>query len=607
MKLEKKLKFIDVFCIASGAMISSGIFILPGIAYEKAGPSVIFSYFLGGVLAFLGILSIIELSTAMPKAGGDYFFINRSLGPLAGTISGILSWFALSLKSAFAIYGLSELLRINFNINPIFSYISFAIVFIILNIVGVELASKFENIIVISLLVILGFFIFSGTTSLNTENYLPFFRTGINSSISTASFIFVSFGGLINVASISEEVIAPKKNISQGIIASIVLVTILYTAILFITVGTLGGAMSGNLTPLADSAYIIFGNKGYIMMSIGAVLAFLSTANAGIMAASRYPLALAKDNLIPTSISKVSHRFKTPSTSILVTGAFIISAGFLKLEVLVKMASSVILLTYILTNISVIILRESKLETYRPSFKTKFYPFLQIISVAIYIILIVDMGIASVEIAFFFLALTLGVYFFYGRKKYSGQFAIGLILERIIDKKVANRHLEKELREIVLNRDEIELDRFDDLVLNSTVFDFDKTLNLDEVFKICISELHKEYSVNTESVKKEFFSRKGIEHTAINEFLAIPHIVVNEDILKLFIVRNKSGVRFSEKADSIKCMFILIGTKNDKKFHLQTLAAIAKISLEKGFEENWLRIKSESIKEFIILSERKRF
>jgi mannitol/fructose-specific phosphotransferase system IIA component (Ntr-type) len=217
------------------------------------------------------------------------------------------------------------------------------------------------------------------------------------------------------------------------------------------------------------------------------------------------------------------------------------------------------------------------------------------------------MGIASVEIAFFFLALTLGVYFFYGRKKYSGQFAIGLILERIIDKKVANRHLEKELREIVLNRDEIELDRFDDLVLNSTVFDFDKTLNLDEVFKICISELHKEYSVNTESVKKEFFSRKGIEHTAINEFLAIPHIVVNEDILKLFIVRNKSGIRFSEKADSIKCMFILIGTKNDKKFHLQTLAAIAKISLEKGFEENWLRIKSESIKEFIILSERKRF
>ena len=145
---------------------------------KKTGASVILSYFLGGILAFLGILSIIELSTAMPKAGGDYFFINRSLGPLVGTVSGILSWFALSLKSAFAIYGLSEILYINFNINLVFSYILFAVIFIILNIVGVDLASRFENVIVISLLVILSGFVISSISSVNLENYVPFFKKG---------------------------------------------------------------------------------------------------------------------------------------------------------------------------------------------------------------------------------------------------------------------------------------------------------------------------------------------------------------------------------------------------------------------------------------------
>ena len=91
MNLKRNLGFFDVFCISSGAMISSGIFILPGMAYSQAGPLVFVSYFLAGMLALMGTLSIIELATAMPKAGGDYFFITRRLGPFAGTVSSFLS------------------------------------------------------------------------------------------------------------------------------------------------------------------------------------------------------------------------------------------------------------------------------------------------------------------------------------------------------------------------------------------------------------------------------------------------------------------------------------------------------------------------------------
>src|SRR6056297_2050626 len=98
--LRRHLGLLEVFCIASGAMISSGIFVLPGLAHAQAGPAVVVSYLLAGLLALVGLLNVAELATAMPRAGGDYFFITRTLGPAVGTIGGLLTWFSLSLKSS---------------------------------------------------------------------------------------------------------------------------------------------------------------------------------------------------------------------------------------------------------------------------------------------------------------------------------------------------------------------------------------------------------------------------------------------------------------------------------------------------------------------------
>jgi basic amino acid/polyamine antiporter, APA family len=90
MKLKKDLGFIPVLSITIGSMISSGIFILPAVAFSHIGPSIIVSYLLAGVCALIGSLSMIELTTAMPKAGGVYFFTSRSLGAMVGTLSGLL-------------------------------------------------------------------------------------------------------------------------------------------------------------------------------------------------------------------------------------------------------------------------------------------------------------------------------------------------------------------------------------------------------------------------------------------------------------------------------------------------------------------------------------
>ena len=260
--MKKGLGFLDVFCIASGAMISSGIFVLPGLAYLQIGPAMIISYFIAGVLALIGVLSVIELATAMPKAGGDYYFLTRSLGPLVGTVSGLLSWFALSLKTAFAIFGLAEVVfLLSGERIPLFATaLPTTLVFAMLNIKGAEAAAKFEVFLVALLFLLLGTYFFLGAPNIEASHFQPFMVEGgsIKAILSTAGFVFVSFGGLFKTATIAEEVRNPRRNIPAGFIAATIAITGLYALLLFVTVGVLPGQqLAGSFTPIADAAKLL--------------------------------------------------------------------------------------------------------------------------------------------------------------------------------------------------------------------------------------------------------------------------------------------------------------------------------------------------------------
>jgi basic amino acid/polyamine antiporter, APA family len=156
-------------------MISSGLFVLPGLAHAHAGPAVIFSYFLAGLLAMTGMFSIAELTTAMPKAGGDYFFITRGLGPATGTVAGLLSWFSLSMKSAFALVGMSAFTIIFIDLDIRLISVIFCILFTILNITGVKKAGTFQIILVTGLLLILIIYIIKGVPAVSSKNFFTFF------------------------------------------------------------------------------------------------------------------------------------------------------------------------------------------------------------------------------------------------------------------------------------------------------------------------------------------------------------------------------------------------------------------------------------------------
>ncbi len=607
MALKKDITFTGVFSLATGAMISSGIFILPGLAFAKAGPAVVLSYLLAGLLALIGVLSIIELSTAMPKAGGDYYFINRSLGPMIGTVSGFLGWFALSLKSAFAIFGIAEILLQLTGVSPLITAALLCLIFVVLNIVGVKEAARFQTILVVGLIVLMVTYIIIGVPHVSKDHFIPFMPFGTQGVLLTTGFIFISFGGLLKVASISEEVENPKRNIPLGMISSIIIVTVLYTATVWITTGVLDAQLfTESFTPVADAARAVMGIPGYVIITIASALAFITTANAGIMAASRYPLALSRDYLLPKWVSRTSKHFQTPALSIIITGILIYVALLLPLEALVKAASTVILTSYVLTNISVIILRESRLSNYQPSFKSPLYPWTQLFGVVIFTYFIIDLGKESIEISLAFLFICFCLYLCYGRKRSTGEYALLHVLKRITDSRLTEGLLESELREILINRDDIEQDEFDELVKQSSVIDVDHAITFEGLLSITAGRISSITGLSEEDVIARFLERQAESNIALTPFLAVPHIITGDDSdMFLLLVRCKDGIRFTDEEPAVKAVFLFGGPMAKRDLHLKVLSSIAITAQQDSFDEMWMNASNENdLKNIFILSAR---
>ncbi len=208
--LKKELGPVAVFSIAAGAMISSGLFLLPGIAFAKAGPAIILSYALAALLMVPALLAKAELVTAMPKSGGSYFFVERSLGPLVGAIAGFSIWLAIALKATFAMVGIGAL-TVAFLPSAgehTIKLIAAAgcIVFMTMNIVSVKSTSRVQIALVFGLLTILLLYAVKGFGSIDGARYMPFAPKGMASVFAVTGLVFVSFAGLTKVVDISEEV-----------------------------------------------------------------------------------------------------------------------------------------------------------------------------------------------------------------------------------------------------------------------------------------------------------------------------------------------------------------------------------------------------------------
>ncbi|MBN1816895.1 MAG: amino acid permease [Sedimentisphaerales bacterium] len=618
-RLNRTMGLKEVFCIASGAMISSGLFVLPGLAYSKAGPGVILSYFLASLLVLPGVLSKAELATAMPKSGGTYFFVERSLGPVWGLFSGLAGWFSLALKSGFAIVGMALFVEVMvqwlggsalapWQIRVLAA--ACGIFFTALNTVSVRHATGVQVLLVLILIIMLAGFILFGFPAMEVRRMEGFLSKGWMAILATAGLVFVSYGGVTQVATIAEEVRHPGKNLPLGMFLAWFFVTILYVGAVTVSVGVMEGQeLAKSYAPLSVAAGQFMGSVGFLLLGFGAIAAYVSTANGGILAASRAPMAMSRDNLLPSVLARVHPKFKTPMISVLVTGSFMTAALLvLDLESLVKTASTLMILLFLLDNASVIIMRESRIQAYQPKFLCPLYPYMQIGAILFYVLLIVDMGAAPLGISAGFVAVSVIWYFVYVRTRVQQVPAAMHIVERVTDRQLQTVTLENELRDILLERDAIVADRFDRLVQSCRIIDVSGRRLSKEVFGQVAEVLSQRFNMSESELFERLMRREAEGSTVIAPGLAIPHIIVEgQGHFELVLVRATEGINFPRAEEPVRAMFVLAGSKDERNYHLRALMAIAQIAQEKNFDKRWLNARdAEGLRNMILLSTRKR-
>lgn len=599
--LKRELGLVDVFCIASGAMISSGLFILPSIGFTKAGPAVIISYLIASLLVIPAMLSKAELATAMPKAGGTYFFIDRSMGPMMGTIGGFAAWFSLAFKSAFALLGIGIFAVL---LNPFFDpfqikiiAVFFCIVFAVINIMGVKETGRTQVLLVIGLLSILVSYVVIGLFFVQPSHFSNFSPKGFGSVFSTAGLIFISFGGLTKICSVAEEVKKPGRIIPLGMFLSWGLISLLYISVVFVTVGVVDPSVLGTAnTPITLGAESIpvLGSIGGVIISFAAILAFISTANAGLLAASRDPMAMGKDHLLPQVFSKMSKR-GTPVFSVIFTTIFmIIVILFLDLEGLVKTASTLKILLFILVIMSLIIMRESNIRNYRPKYKSPLYPWMQVGGIVGLLSLIVGMGVIPVILAGGFVCFGFGWYWFYARDKIWREYTLLHIIERITGMKRTGYLVDEELREILIDRDTIEEVRFEHLLKTCEVIDLKKLLPPSNFNQLIAERLAKSIDIDKDKLVKMMKNRKDTSNMMLYPGVGIfSHLVSGRDRFELVLVRSKKGILISEGLEPFHAFIVVISSSDQRNFYLHSLMWLVQIADNCDFDQAWINAKDE--------------
>jgi amino acid transporter/mannitol/fructose-specific phosphotransferase system IIA component (Ntr-type) len=623
-RLKKELSLLDVYVVATAAMIGSGFFLLPGIATSHTGSSVVLAYALAGVLIVPAMLSQAELATAMPRAGGAYYFLDRTLGPLVGTIGGVGTWLALILKSAFALIGMGAYLGLLFHVPVTETAIAFTVLFGLLNAIGARQSSGLLRVLVVALLTILTFFIVHGLADVLRGGSsvraaaIPVLTEGVDGLLGTVGLVFVSYIGLTKVASLAEEVRNPDRNIPLGMGLTLATVTGLYVIGVFIMVAVLGvGPLSESLTPVADAAAAFAswlpGRSLVYVVVVAAVVAFASMSNAGILAASRYPLAMGRDRIFPDGFATTG-RFGTPVPAIVLTcSLLVLFLLVLDVEGVAKLASALQLMLFGLINLAVIVMRESHIEAYDPGFRSPLYPWMQLAGLFVPIVLVAEMGWLPVLATLGVTALCFGWYTYYAQPRIAREGAIYHVFERLGRRRFAG--LDRELRDLMKEKGLRAEDPFDQVVARAMVVDLGGSVELDAVIRSASDLLERRLPVGAATLVESIGRGVRMGGTPVSHGAALLHTRLPElDASEMVLVRCRGGLEvggadpdMARQATQvpIRAIFFLVSGEVDPGRHLRILAQLAGRVEDPDFMAEWLEGRHEQdLKETLLRDDR---
>ena len=426
--LKRDLGLAETTAIAVGAMVGSGIFILPGIAYITAGSAAVLAFVIAAILVLPAALSAAEMATAIPEDGGPYLFVERGMGPLMGTIAGVGTWMMLSLKSALALVGgVPYLVYVQPSLAEAITVlaIGLALFFTVVNLISAEGSGKLQFGIVAALLVALAWVVISGAPDVQADRVAGAFDPATEGILAATAIVFISYAGITKVPAVAEEVKNPGRNLPLAMVGALAIVAVLYATVVYVTIGVLdvtAAVEAGELQSDGEGAIIalvadqLFGFTGVVVIVIAAILALASTANAGILAASRFPLAMARDGIFPSSFEQVSERFGTPANAVALTGALLLLlVTFFPIQTVASFGSAFQILVFILLNIALVGFREGAVAEYKPVFKAPLYPWLQLFGIIGGGYVLFQLGLVPAIGALGIAALAAAWYFLYAR------------------------------------------------------------------------------------------------------------------------------------------------------------------------------------------------
>ena len=404
--LERKLGLFSVVIISLSAMIGSGLFVLPALAMLEMGGGthpvggVWLAYLIAALLVLPGAISKSELSTAMPSSGGSYVYVERTFGPLVGTIAGLGLWANFMLKSAFALIGfkaylwvIEDLIGIDINLET--ASLALLVIIVAINILGVKRIKKIQTpIVMFSTLYLLSLCAYAVVTQdLDWNGVTSREAFGSWDDVaSTSAFVFVSYAGVTKIAAVGGEIKNPERNMPYGILLSLLFSCLLYVTVTMVMAAAVDPSeyMHGDHGASEDPVYIfaeaVGGGTVGAIAAVLAVVTMTSMALAGILASSRFPFAMARDKLLPQFLENVHGKYGTPHWAIVGTGiAMGLAIIFLPVHDVAELASGFQIMAFMLINACVIVLRSSSESHawYHPEWKTPWplYPLIQLFGI----------------------------------------------------------------------------------------------------------------------------------------------------------------------------------------------------------------------------------
>ena|GEM_PF-28896 len=365
---DEKLGLKEVVAMGVGGMVGGGIFSVLGLAIGEAGHAAPVAFALGGVIALLTGHSYAKLGLAFRSDGGSFTYLEHAFKHT--NIAGLGGWLllvgyigTLSLYAyTFGVYGAAMLGDGAGQVASRHLLGSLILlVFLGVNLYGVQAAGKTEDVIVMVKVLFLGLFAVIGLAYIRRDYVLPVFNQGGLGVVMGAALIFVAFEGFELIPNAVNEMQDARRDLSHGIFLSIGITITIYVVVSLVVVGNLLPAevVKYKEYALAVAAKPFLGQAGFLLIGLAALLSTASAINATLFGTSRLGMVMAQEQALPQAFSLKEHHKDIPWLSlILITAVAILFINTANLTIISSFASATFLLIFASINLSALRLRQ---------------------------------------------------------------------------------------------------------------------------------------------------------------------------------------------------------------------------------------------------------